>query len=172
MSRTANAESVRWAHNRLDDYLDRQALLAARECGRFDQSALASAFGWHRSNGSRAMNGSPDGGRWFAHIFGGLYRLATYPNTDAWPVIARGQIVVRRSEIKEASVHVLRRDFWQHMDARREAEREATAAMEAHDGRRFADAEARRASEASAVSAHMEELLSRGVDPLEEGRAK
>lgn len=171
-TRETYAHSSRLTRNDVDAFLEGQAALAARECGRFDQQALASAFGWHQSNGYRAMNGDATGGRYFANTFGGLFRLSTHPKTDGWPVLARGRIVVKRAKIGGAATETLRADFWRHMDGRKQAERDAYDALLERDGRKFADAEARRSAEADAVAAHLTELLDRGVDPLAEGRPR
>lgn len=171
MSRTATASSVRSAQS-VDEYLEHQALLAARECGHFQPGALADAMDWHPSNGSRAMSGCPHGGRWFSNYLGGLFRLATHPKTDAWPALARGQIVVKRAELRKASPQELRAGFWRHLDARTEAERAANEALVAHDMDAFAEAEGRRAAEAVACSAYAAELAARRINPLDEGRPR
>jgi hypothetical protein len=172
MSRTANAVSARPSQLDLDEYIERNALLAAREIGQFRPGFLADVMGWHKSNGSRAMAGSPEGGRWFAHVFGGLVRLATHPDVDAYPLIIRMEIVLKRLVYRVRSTASLRASYWKHADRAREADRDIAAALEGHDARARGMAEARRGVAAKNLAACIEELDARGTNPAAEGRPR
>lgn len=171
-ARTATAEIVRRSHIDLNDLVNHHSVLAAREVGRFRPGKLGRAFDRDPSWGSRAMSGDPNGGVWFRNTFVGLVRFATHPDTDPYALITRMEIVVRRLTYRVQPTSAVLAAYWRRSDDARDADRDIALAIERHDGAARAQAEARRANAGKHLSAAIEELLGRGIDPLTEGRPR
>lgn len=154
-----------------DRWLDEQAVLAAREAGRRSPTKLAAAWGVHRSCASRDMSlGNGTGTGRIRNFLRDIHLLAAHPETDAWAVLVRGQIVAHRTDIEARPTDELRAEFWELRDRVRHARAEEGVADETRDAQRYAEALAAQAVAEAKLAAVTAELLRRRVNPLEEGR--
>lgn len=152
-------------------WLDRQAMVASREAGRRSPTKLAAAWAIHKSCASRAMNGDVGGTSRIRNFLRDIHLLAAYPETDAWPVLVRGRIVIHRIQIQDADTMTLRRRFWELRGLAHSAQNDVRAADERRDVTGYADALAAAQSINDELAAISQELADRRVNPLAEGRA-
>lgn len=153
-----------------ESWISQQAMIAAREAGRRSPTKLAAAWAIHKSCASRDMNGEAGGTNRIRNFLRGIHLLAAHPDTDAWPVLVRGRIVIHRIQIQDADTMLLRRRFWELRGLAYAAQNDVRAADERRDVGGYADALASAQSINDELAAHAQELAGRGVNPLEEGR--